>query len=165
MWVCWYGNDLNKQESFPSGKNYFAFLSFSFFLLLYLTNVGILFPARCGDAEQWKGRKGMRFHCPYLSSVYVAYTKTQAEAVRREAGCRGVAMEGCPAPWPRPHRVAGEQGQTGRGEGLCTGLAGEQWWWWWGAPVQPGRRWMTLRAPPFCWEALRTFLISVLFLH
>lgn len=31
MWVCWYGNDLSKQESFPSGKNNFSSCSFSFF--------------------------------------------------------------------------------------------------------------------------------------
>lgn len=58
MWVCWYGNDLNKQESFPSGKNYFAFFSFSFFLLLCLTNIGIPLPLqvqRCGAMEGEEG--------------------------------------------------------------------------------------------------------------
>lgn len=158
MWVCWYGNDLNKQDSFPWGKNYFATFSFSFFLLLYLTNIGILFPSRCRDAEQWRGRKGMRFHCLYLTGVYVASMKTQAEAVRQ-----GWLPWGDRGGMPGTTATSLSRGREVRGVLLWERmpwwcLTGEQWcycwWWWWWAPVQPGRRGTTLWAPPFCWKAL-----------
>lgn len=147
------------RRAFRQGRIILLPSPFLSFLLLYLTNISRLFPSRCRDTEQWKGRKGMRFHCLYLTSVYVAYMKVQGGAARHEAVCHEVAMEGCLAPRPRPHRVAGEQGQGRRGEGLWSGGGcscsspgsasvvrgggGE-------SPVQPGGKGMNLWAHPFC---------------
>lgn len=87
------------------------------FLPLSLNNIRMLFPSRC---RAMGGEEGMRFCCPYLTSVYVAHKKIQSDGVRHEAGCLGVAMEGCLAPWPRPHHVAGARGRPG-GEGVLWG--------------------------------------------
>lgn len=109
------------RRAFHQGRIILLPSHFLSFLLLYLTNISSLFPSRCRDTEQWKGRKRMRILCPYLTSAYVAYTKAQGGAARDGAVCHGATMEGWLAPQPCPHRVAGEQGQGRRGEGLWSG--------------------------------------------
>lgn len=147
MWVCWYGNDLNKQKSFPSGKNNFASCSFSFFLPLSLNDISILFPSRCRAME---GEEGMRFCCPYLTSVSVVYMKIRTEGVRCEAGCHGWLWRDA---WHHGHvptmwqgAGAGQEGRECSGERMMPRycLPAEQWWWW--PPVQPGGRRMVLSA-------------------
>lgn len=120
MWVCWYGNDLNKQKSFPSGKNYFASCSFSFFFTFICKQHQCPLPLQV----QSHGRRGREEVWPCTShGVFVVCVKIRPGGARCEAGCPGVALQGHLAPQPRPHPVQ-EQGQPGRaGRGSCPGAA------------------------------------------
>lgn len=147
MWVCWYGNDLNKQKSFPSGKNYFASCSFSFFFTFVSKQHQHPLPLQV----QSHGRRERDEVLLSIShDVNVVCVKIRAEEVRCEAGGHGVTVGGCLAPRPRPHHGAGSRGRLG-GEGEDNALVLPPCW----AEVVMTpcpARWE--EDGPFCWKVL-----------
>lgn len=151
MWVCWYGNDLNKQESFPSGKNNFSSCSFSFFF----TFVSKQHQRPLSLQVQSHGRRGRDEVSLSMSHWCVC---SACGNLNRRSETRGWLLwgdhEGCLAPRPRPLDVAGSRGRPG-GEAELWGdddALGLPPCWAVMVMIPCPARWE--EDDPFCWKVL-----------
>lgn len=125
MWVCWYSNDLNKQKSFPLGKNNFSSCSFSFFFTFASKQHQYPLPLQV----QSHGRRGRD---EVLLSVSHQWVCSVCENPNRRSytwGCLPwgdhAGMSGTMATAPSCGREQGQARRRGSalGRGWCPGAA------------------------------------------
>lgn len=105
------------RRAFHWGRILLPPASFPCFLPLSVNNISVPFPCRCRAME---GEEGKRFCRAYL---LVCPGCVWPGGASREPGCPGVALQGCLAPWPKPHHEPGAgPGREGR-RGSCPGAA------------------------------------------